>query len=100
MSFSTDVPGRTGRYTWGKKITAVNGVTFTYMMHFNFLMWIEENQPRADNEFSQNNPDRGTPPRADKSAVGAINRPLRMDGLFRYTPHIYIENKLKRELCS
>src|SRR5439155_19907000 len=38
--------------------------------------------------------------RADKSAVGAINRPLRMDGLFRYTPHIYIENKLKRELCS
>jgi MFS family permease len=27
MSFSTDVPGCVGNYTWGKKITPVNGVT-------------------------------------------------------------------------
>ncbi len=36
------------------------------MMLFNFLVWIAEN-----------------PPGADKSAMGAINRPLRMAGVIR-----------------
>jgi len=35
MSFSTDVPGRAGRYTWGKKIILVNGVTCMIIL-FNF----------------------------------------------------------------
>jgi hypothetical protein len=35
---------------------------------------------RADNEVSQNNPDSDKSTEADKSAVGAINRPLRLAG--------------------
>jgi hypothetical protein len=37
-------------------------------MNFTFLHWMAEH-----------------PPWADESAMGAINRPLRMFGLFRYT---------------
>jgi hypothetical protein len=36
----------------------------------------------ADNTDEQNNPDFGQASEADKSALGAINRPLRVAGLF------------------
>ena len=62
MSFSTDVLRCVGKYTWGKKITPVNGVTL------------------IDNAVSLLNLDSGEATRADESAVCAINRHLRLLG--------------------
>src|SRR5205814_8734475 len=47
----------------------------------------------ADDEVSQNNPDTGTPRRADKSAVCAINRHLRVSGVEGGQEQLCTKNK-------
>src|SRR5437763_832831 len=52
------------------------------IMQMNKMIRILDHPVRVDNEVSQNTSDVGHPLRADKSAVGAVNRPRRRARLY------------------
>ncbi len=79
MSFSTDVLRCVGKYTWGKKFTPVNRVTF------------------IDNAVYLLNLDSGEATGADESAVCTINRTYGVSDTFVKPKSHYTKNKLKRE---